>query len=131
MKRRGRPGFFGFAGAGRQHRFPLEGRQQARTRWQARDQFVVQIRARSDPTFASLRWAGRRRAAETLFERARELFSGGARRHQDEGVSGLSGIEIARQLDEELTIAGKIGRAEQPDATRSDHLVAGGSMTVS
>ena len=42
-----------------------------------------------------------------------------------------SGIEIARQLDEELTIAGKIGGAEQPDATRSDHLVAGGSMTVS
>ena len=71
------------------------------------------------------------RVAEALVERARELFSGGARRHQDEGVNGPSGIEIARQLDEELTIAGKIGGAEQPDATRSDHLVAGGSMTVS
>ena len=66
-----------------------------------------------------------------FFERARELFSGGARRHQDERVRGLSGIEISRELDEELTITGKILSTEQPDATRGDHLPVGGSMTVS
>ena len=64
-------------------------------------------------------------------ERARELCGGRARRHQHERIGGRKGVEMVCEVGERRAIAGQVGRAQQPDATRGNHLPAGGSIMVS
>ena len=124
MKRRRRAGLLRFASAGREHRFALESRQQTQGLGQSRDERLVERRARADVRPMQV-------IGQACIERSPELFGGRGGRHNHERVGGRRGIERPREIDERRSIAGQVGRAQQPDSTRGNHLPRGGSITLS
>ena len=110
VERRAGAALFGIARRGGEHRFALELGVARRRIGQARQQLLVQIRARADVRRAAV---GRRRdCREPIVERPRQLLRGGLRRHEDERVGRRVGIERAREIDEVCAIPGQIRQRE-------------------
>jgi hypothetical protein len=126
-----------------EHRFAFEFGVAGRWIGQARQQVLVQIRARADarPNLE---------VRQPSIERPRQLSRGRLRRHEDERVGRRVRIEGASKVEEVCAIPGQIGSAKEPgvpdvDLTRAKwlgsqtrvtesrvrHLRAGGSMAAS